>query len=69
MLEIPYRAWNKNRSKLSEFPSEPFAEEKTLGIPFPGTKIEANFQNFVPKHLAEENPLSVLFFWNRNLSF
>jgi hypothetical protein len=32
-----------------------------LGIPFRGTKIEANFLNFVPKHFAEENMLSILF--------
>jgi hypothetical protein len=33
---------------------EHFAEEKQHGIPFRGTKIEANFQKFVPTHFAKE---------------
>jgi hypothetical protein len=73
---------NKNRSKLSEFPSEPFIgrennsefqsvepnktqtlgipfqtlqrKKKQPGIPFRGTKIEANSWNSAPDHSAEE---------------
>jgi hypothetical protein len=37
---------------------------------FRGTKIEANFRNFVLKHFAEENTLSILFAERiRKLSF
>ncbi len=28
--------------------------KKQLGIPFGGTKIDANFRNFIPEHFAEE---------------
>jgi hypothetical protein len=39
---------NRNRSKLSNFCSEAYrGKEIHLGIPFRGTKIEANFRNFV----------------------
>ncbi len=34
-----------------------------------GIKIEANFRNFVPKHFAEENTLSILFDGPGNLRF
>jgi hypothetical protein len=41
--------------KFSEFLSEPFrGREKQLGIPFRGTKIEANSRNSVPNRSAEE---------------
>jgi hypothetical protein len=41
---------NKKRNKHLEFRSEPFRRrEKQLGIPFCGTKIEANSRNPVPK--------------------
>jgi hypothetical protein len=41
-------------------------KRKQLKILFRGTKIEANFRNFVPKHFAEENILSILFFETGN---
>jgi hypothetical protein len=34
-----------------------------------GIKIEANFRNFVPKHFAEENTLSILFDGPGNFRF
>jgi hypothetical protein len=43
----------RNR-KLSEFYFEPFRREKMLGIPWRGTKIEANSRNFVLNHSPEE---------------
>ncbi len=36
-------------------------KRKQLGIPFRGTKVEINIQNFVLKPFSEENTLSVLF--------
>jgi hypothetical protein len=36
-------------------------KRKQLGIPFCGTKIEANSWNPGPKHFAGENTLSILF--------
>jgi hypothetical protein len=48
------------RSKLSEFSQNHPAEEKQ--------KIEANSRNFVPKHFAEENKVSILFAGHRKLT-
>jgi hypothetical protein len=36
-------------------------KRKMLRILFNGTKIEANFRNFVPKHYVEENSVLLLF--------
>jgi hypothetical protein len=67
------------REKCSEFSTLEQKKKQTLGIPFltiprkrkqlgilfRGTNIEANFRNFVLRHFAEENTLSILckIFW------
>jgi hypothetical protein len=68
--------WNKNRSKLSEFCSEPFrgtensrnsvpnrsAEEKNARNSVPWEKKKKkNSRNSVPKHVSDQNKLSILF--------
>jgi hypothetical protein len=52
-LGIPCKPF-RGREKLSEFRTREKKIKQTLGIPFRGTKIEANFRNIVPKHFAEE---------------
>jgi hypothetical protein len=46
-LEIPFQIIPERRKKL--------------GILYRGTKIEANSRNSVPKHVSDENTLSILF--------
>ncbi len=36
-------------------------KRKQLGVPFRGTKLEANFLNFATKHSAEEKALLILY--------
>ncbi len=50
--------WNKNRSKLQYFRSEPCpSREKNSDFLFRGTKIEANSRNAVLNHFTEENSI------------
>jgi hypothetical protein len=46
-------------------------EEKTIrnSVRWNKNTVEANFRNFVPKHFADENMLSVLFAGTRNFRF
>jgi hypothetical protein len=67
--------WNKNRSRLSEFHSEPFrgtenfqnsflnhsAEEKNGRNSVLWKKIESNSRNSLPEHVSDKNMLSSLF--------
>jgi hypothetical protein len=47
--------WNRNRSKTLRIPFQTLQpKRKQLGIPFRGTKIEANSRNSVLNHSAEE---------------
>jgi hypothetical protein len=56
----------RNR-KIPEFRSEPFSgREKSLGIQYPGTNLEANFRNFVPNHSSEEKTIQKSIPWNKN---
>jgi hypothetical protein len=43
--------------------------ENSLGIPFRRTKREEHFWNFVVKHIAEENLLSILFAGTEDFRF
>jgi hypothetical protein len=61
-------------SKICSFQPSSKSSAKNLHIVFlmqtiRGTKIEANFRNFVPKHFAEENTLSILFAGTGNFLF
>jgi hypothetical protein len=58
-----------NVSHNVEGPRKNLTEQKTFGIPFRRTKMEENFWNFVVKHIAEENLLSILFAGHRKHSF
>jgi hypothetical protein len=60
ILSIP-----RNR-KLSEFRSEPFhGREKIIGILCCRPKIEANSQNSIPNHSAEEKTIRNSVSWNK----
>jgi hypothetical protein len=54
--------WNKNRSKLSEFRSEPFrgTENSWNSVPNSSTE-EKNARNYIRKHVSDKNMLSILF--------
>ncbi len=55
-----------SRSKLSEFCYQPFCgRENLLGIPFRGTKIEANSRNSFPTHCLRRKQAVNSVCWSR----